>query len=52
VDAVGPDGPEVIVVSGAVRSIVHVKVAGVASTFPATSVARTEKLWLPAVSPV
>jgi hypothetical protein len=34
-------GPEVIVVCGAVWSIVQVWVAGVASVFPAASLART-----------
>src|SRR3954469_24910904 len=43
-------GAESIVVSGAVRSIVHVSVAGVASVFPAGSVARTSKVWLPSAS--
>src|SRR5436305_2280081 len=43
-------GAESIVVSGAVRSIVHVKEAGVASVLPAGSVARTSKVWLPAAS--
>src|SRR6478672_5296624 len=43
----GLDGLESIVVAGAVRSIVHVCVAGVPSVFPAASVARTSKLWLP-----
>ena len=45
-------GADVIVVSGAVRSIVHVWLAGLASVFPAGSVARTWKVWLPAVKPV
>src|SRR4051794_2630348 len=40
-------GAESIVVSGAVRSIVHVKEAGLASVLPAGSVARTSKVWLP-----
>jgi hypothetical protein len=44
-------GAEVIVVSGAVRSIVHVWLAGVASVFPAGSVARTWNVWLPAARP-
>ena len=38
---VEPAGPAVIVVSGAVISIVHVKLAGVGSVFPAASVACT-----------
>ena len=45
-------GADVIVVSGAVRSIVHVWLAGLASVFPAGSVARTWNVWLPAVKPV
>ena len=32
---------------GAVVSTVHVKLAGVASVLPASSVARTWKVWLP-----
>jgi hypothetical protein len=43
-----PDGPDPIVVSGAVTSggmaTVHVRLAGVASVFPAPSVARTSKV--------
>src|SRR5947209_13179184 len=39
-----------MLVSGAVASTVHAAVAGVASTLPAASVARTEKLWLPSAS--
>jgi hypothetical protein len=38
---VGTGGLEVIVVSGAVVSIVQVKLAGVGSVLPAVSVART-----------
>ncbi len=41
---VGPDGPVLIVVSGAIVSTVNVRVAGVASTLPAASVARTENV--------
>ena len=55
VSATVPVGPDVIVVSGAVVSaawIVHVRVAGVPSTFPAASIARTLKVWLPAARPV
>src|SRR2546426_8186346 len=40
----------VIVVSGAVVSMVQVKLAGVGSTLPAGSIARTWKVWLPAAS--
>src|SRR6185369_6876479 len=43
-------GLESIVVFGAVRSTVHVWLAGVASVLPAVSVARTWNVWLPAVS--
>ncbi len=39
-----PVGPLVIVVSGAVVSTVNARVAGVASTLPAASVARTENV--------
>jgi len=46
----GLAGPLSIVVFGAVRSIVHVCDAGVPSVFPAMSVARTSKVWLPAPS--
>ena len=38
---VGPVGPDVMVVSGAVLSTVNVRVAGEASTLPAASFART-----------
>jgi hypothetical protein len=41
----------VIVVFGGVRSITQVCVAGLASVFPAGSVARTSKVWGPAPSP-
>ena len=47
-----PDGPAVIVVSGATVSTVHVRVAGVASVFPAASVARTRKVCEPWARPV
>jgi hypothetical protein len=43
-------GPDVIVVSGAVWSIVHVWVAGLASVFAAASVALTWNVWLPTAS--
>ncbi len=39
-------------VLGVVRSIVQVQVAGVASTLPTRSMARTSNVWAPAVSPV
>ena len=44
---VGPEGPEVIVVSGGSVSTVKERVAGVGSTLPAGSVARTAKVWRP-----
>jgi hypothetical protein len=44
---VGPLGPDVIVVSGGVVSTVKALVAGVASVFPAASVARTESVYEP-----
>ena len=44
VAVVVPVGPPVIVVSGAVVSTVNVRVAGVASTLPGVSVARTENV--------
>ena len=46
----GSAGLESIVVFGAVRSTIHVWLAGVASVLPAVSVARTWNVWLPAVS--
>ena len=45
-----PVGPRVIVVSGAVVSTVNVRVAGVGSTLPAASVARTENVYVPSAS--
>ena len=44
---VGPDGPLSIVVCGAAVSTVKLRDAGVASTLPAGSVARTSKVWAP-----
>ena len=53
VSATVPVGPEEIVVSGGVVSwTVQVRAAGVASTFPAASMARTRNVWLPAARPV
>ena len=46
-----PEGPAVIVVSGAMVSLVQVRLAGVASTFPAASVARTWKVCDPLAKP-
>jgi hypothetical protein len=46
-----PEGPPVIVVSGAAVSIVHVRDAGSGSTLPAASVARTSKVCEPALRP-
>jgi len=43
----GSVGEESMVVFGAVRSTVHVELAGVESVLPAWSVARTWKVWLP-----
>ena len=40
-----------MVVSGAAVSTVHVNCAGEASVFPAASVARTLKVWLPSKRP-
>ena len=47
-----PAGPAVIVVSGATVSTVKARVAGVASVFPAASIARTLNVWGPWASPV
>ena len=53
-----PEGPELMVVFGGVVSgggavlTVQVRVAGVASTLPAPSVALTEKVCEPSESPV
>ena len=47
-----PDGPLTIVVSGGVVSTVQAYVAGVGSTLPAASTARTASVWLPWPSPV
>ena len=44
---VAPLGPSVIVVVGAVRSTVHVRLAGEGSTLPAWSTALTWNVWLP-----
>ena len=43
-------GVAVSVVSGAAVSMVQVKLAGVGSVFPAGSVARTWKVWVPLAS--
>ena len=45
-----PVGPLVIVVSGAAVSTVNVRVAGVASTLPAASIARTRNVYVPSAS--
>ena len=45
-------GFEVSVVSGGPASTIHEKEAGVASTLPAPSLARTLKVWLPSGSDV
>ena len=49
---VGLFGVAVIVVSGAVVSIVQMYVAGIASVFPAASVAFTWNVWLVAARPL
>ena len=46
---VGPAGPAVIVVSGAAVSIVKELAAGLGSTLPTASLARTSKLWAPSL---
>jgi hypothetical protein len=51
-EAVVPLGPESIVVSGAVASIVHVRVAGLESTLPAASIALTVNVCAPSDRPV
>jgi hypothetical protein len=51
-ELLGLGGPATIVVSGGVRSIVQVRVAGLPSVFPAASVALTWKVWLPSPSPL
>jgi hypothetical protein len=45
-------GADSIAVSGACRSIVHACVAGLESTLPAASVARTRNVCAPAARPV
>ena len=50
VDVVVPLGPESIVVSGAVVSIVHVRVSAVWSVLPTASVALTENVCSPSES--
>ena len=47
---VGPDGPLSIVVCGAAVSTVKLRDAGVGSTLPAGSVARTSNVWAPSAS--
>src|SRR5688500_17521774 len=49
--AIVPDGPSVIVVSGGVRSIVHVRVAGLGSKLPVASRTRTANVCTPTSSP-
>jgi hypothetical protein len=51
VEPVSAVGAVMIVVFGALVSIVHVYVSGEASVFPAASVARTSKVWSPSASP-
>ena len=45
-----PVGPPVIVVSGAAASTVNARDAGVASTLPAASMARTRNVYEPSAS--
>ena len=52
VDWVESGGPESILVSGGVASIVHVWRAGLGSSFPAASRARTSKACVPSPRPV
>ena len=56
VEVVVPEGPELIVVSGAAVSAaactVQLRVAGEASVLPAASVALTEKAWEPMARPL
>src|SRR5215207_3200923 len=49
--SVAPSAGVTLVTVGAVWSITHVVPAGVGSTLPERSMARTWKLWRPAVSP-
>jgi hypothetical protein len=44
------EGVSITGAGGGVLSIVHVRLAGVASVFPAASVALTWKVWLPSPS--
>src|SRR5213083_2431278 len=48
---VGSSGMLSMIASGAVRSMVQPKLAGVGSMLPAASLARALKLWLPSVRP-
>ena len=50
-DPLRDGGPESIEVFGAVVSIVQVELAGVASTLPAWSIARTSKVCEPSARP-
>ena len=52
VDEVVPEGPDVIVVCGAVVSTVQPRSAGVGSAKPEMSRARTSNVWLPFESDV
>jgi hypothetical protein len=49
---VGPCGPDSMIVTGGVRSTLHVKEAAVLLTLPARSVARALKTWVPSMSPL
>jgi hypothetical protein len=50
-EATTPLGPDEIVVSGGVVSTVHERAAGVASTLPAASIARTRNVCDPSAMP-
>ena len=45
VSVVDPEGPESICVSGGIESTVKVREAGLSSTLPAASLARTSNVW-------
>jgi hypothetical protein len=47
----GSEGFTVMIVSGGVTSTIQVRAAGVASVFPAPSIARTSKVCEPSASP-
>ena len=51
-EAIVPEGPESIEVSGGIVSTLQAWEAGEASALPAASVAATSKVWGPSESPV